>query len=236
MTDTTADACTAYIVNEHSGGTHHCALEAGHHDPEFGTDHAGPVDDNGVRYRWGDDAIGAVPHAASAVVPAADRAALRDRIRLAIARQFLDETGSGRSVDELDDAEFGTLADAVLSVLPAPADRAAALTEAADKLAEFIALHGPTSRTVAGWTGAEAFLRRLATESAVVDRVAAETPPAETHSCEPATATYYCPTSRDTESDCHGGFTVCCDRPDLHRPAVEAQPGKDTETPQPKEA
>ncbi|MDX2749625.1 ParB N-terminal domain-containing protein [Streptomyces scabiei] len=67
---------------------------------------------------------GVVLEGAPTVVPAADRAALRNRIRRAIARQFLDETGSGRSVEELDDAEFGTLADAVLSVLPAPADRA----------------------------------------------------------------------------------------------------------------
>ncbi|MGW0032077.1 hypothetical protein ACWDXD_19905 [Streptomyces sp. NPDC003314] len=41
----------------------------------------------------------------------------RERVRLAIARQWLDETGSGRTVDDLDDAEFGTLADAVLAAL-----------------------------------------------------------------------------------------------------------------------
>jgi hypothetical protein len=68
--------------------------------------------------------------------PAPDRDTLRERIRLAIARQFLAETGSGRTVEELDDAEFGDLADAVLAVLPAPTDqtavRAAALREAAD--------------------------------------------------------------------------------------------------------
>lgn len=41
---------------------------------------------------------------------ATDRAAvLRELVRLAIAKQWLDETGSGRTVDELDDAEFGTL-------------------------------------------------------------------------------------------------------------------------------
>lgn len=59
MTD---NPCTAFIDNEHSGGTHHCVLGAGHRDPEFGADHAGPVDDRGVRYRWSDDAVGAVPH------------------------------------------------------------------------------------------------------------------------------------------------------------------------------
>ena len=49
--------------------------------------------------------------------PTVDRAAVRERVRLAIAKQWLDETGSGRTVDELDDFEFGTLADAVLAAL-----------------------------------------------------------------------------------------------------------------------
>lgn len=38
------------------------------------------------------------------------------------------------------------------------------------------------------------------------------------HVCKPGATVYYCPTSGDTESDCHGGFDQCCDRPDLHRP------------------
>lgn len=29
---------------------------------------------------------------------------------------------------------------------------------------------------------------------------------------------YYCPTSNEVEDDEHGGFDVCCDRPDLHDP------------------
>ncbi|MEU3426620.1 hypothetical protein [Streptomyces gardneri] len=49
--------------------------------------------------------------------PTVDRAAVRERVRLAIAKQWIDETGSGRTVDELDDFEFGTLADAVLAAL-----------------------------------------------------------------------------------------------------------------------
>ncbi len=32
--------------------------------------------------------------------------------------------------------------------------------------------------------------------------------------------TYYCPTSGQDEHAQRGGFDVCCDRPDLHRPAV----------------
>lgn len=67
----------------------------------------------------------------AAVEPPADQTALRDRIRLAIARQWLDEMGSDRTVDELDDAEFGEFADAVLAVLPAPADQAAVDLETA---------------------------------------------------------------------------------------------------------
>jgi hypothetical protein len=62
-------------------------------------------------------------------------------------------------------------------------------------------------------------LRRLAVESAVVDRVAAETPPAETQRCT-----------------CGGRFPLQHLHADTHGPAVEAQPGKDTETPHPKEA
>jgi hypothetical protein len=38
------------------------------------------------------------------------------------------------------------------------------------------------------------------------------------HVCKPGASLYYCPTAGETESDCHGGFDVCCDRPDLHQP------------------
>ncbi|MGW4973190.1 hypothetical protein ACWEP3_25160 [Streptomyces albidoflavus] len=62
----------------------------------------------------------------------ADRPALRETIRLAIARHHLKEFGSDRTVEDLDAAEFG--ADAVMAVLPAPADRASVLREAADRL------------------------------------------------------------------------------------------------------
>lgn len=31
------------------------------------------------------------------------------------------------------------------------------------------------------------------------------------------TDVYWCPTAGEYESASHGGFTVCCDRPDLHR-------------------
>jgi hypothetical protein len=183
MTDTTADACTAYIVNEHSGGTHHCALEAGHHDPEFGTDHAGPVDDNGVRYRWGDDAIGAVPHAASAVVPAADRAALRDRIAEAL-MQWAERNNNPQYASmrrsETVRANAYSRADAIMPVLPAPADRAAVLEEAADAVAADTGFHIRYGAAIDYAEHYAALLRRLAVESAVVDRVAAETPPAET--------------------------------------------------------
>jgi hypothetical protein len=71
----------------------------------------------------------------AAVAPPTNQTALRDRIRLAIARQWLDEMGSDRTVDELDAAEFGEFADAVLAVLPEPADRAAIYAEVAERLA-----------------------------------------------------------------------------------------------------
>ncbi|MFH8581699.1 hypothetical protein [Streptomyces zaomyceticus] len=41
--------------------------------------------------------------------------------------------------------------------------------------------------------------------------------PEPEHVCRPGTSVYYCPASGSTESDCHGGFDVCCSRPDLHR-------------------
>jgi hypothetical protein len=42
------------------------------------------------------------------------------------------------------------------------------------------------------------------------------------HVCKPGASTYFCPTSGEIESDCHGGFDQCCDRPDLHQPARAA--------------
>ena len=40
------------------------------------------------------------------------------------------------------------------------------------------------------------------------------------HVCRPGASVYYCPTGGSTESDCHGGFDVCCDQPDLHQPVI----------------
>ncbi|MFD5491564.1 hypothetical protein ACFWH4_01150 [Streptomyces sp. NPDC127091] len=39
----------------------------------------------------------------------------------------------------------------------------------------------------------------------------------DAHVCKPGASVYYCPTGGETESDCHGGFDVCCARPDLHQ-------------------
>jgi hypothetical protein len=44
------------------------------------------------------------------------------------------------------------------------------------------------------------------------------------HVCKPGATTYFCPASGEMESDCHGGFDQCCDRPDLHRPTAETGP------------
>ncbi|MFE3381348.1 hypothetical protein [Streptomyces anulatus] len=35
--------------------------------------------------------------------------------------------------------------------------------------------------------------------------------------CKPGATVYYCPAANDTESDCHGGFDVCCAAPELHQ-------------------
>lgn len=137
------------------------------------------------------------------VAEVADRAALRDRIAEAVQR--CAEEGNVR---------YQHIAEAALSVLPAPADRAAVLEEAADAPAaecsaqnrnyesgprlciraaqhhgDHIDEHGfHWSDSVAVYPVADGTFRkgvnlgalRLAVESAVVDRVAAETPPAET--------------------------------------------------------
>lgn len=34
--------------------------------------------------------------------------------------------------------------------------------------------------------------------------------------CPAPAPSYFCPTSGEAESPCHGGFDVCCGRPDLH--------------------
>ncbi|NEA52377.1 hypothetical protein [Streptomyces sp. SID10815] len=37
------------------------------------------------------------------------------------------------------------------------------------------------------------------------------------HVCKPGASNYYCPAAEEIESDCHGGFDVCCGHPDLHQ-------------------
>ncbi|MEU9310907.1 hypothetical protein [Streptomyces sp. NPDC048256] len=156
--------------------------------------------------------------AAAVRVPATDRTALTERITKAV--QGVLPMSSSLACE--------VVADAVLAVLPAPADRASVLrdaetalrTEAKRLTCEFNdsdILHedGPAA-TVATWKRAADLLRRLAAEPA------ADTPDQtqDGHVCKPGASTYFCPTSGQTESDCHGGFDQCCDRPDLHTPAV----------------
>ena len=104
------------------------------------------------------------------------------------------------------------------------ADRAAVLREAADAVAAHPGpipwLPGlPKGEGEGFWwdtrdrDAAADLLRRMA------DETATETP----HTCKSGASTYHCPTSGQTESDCHGGFTTCCDRPDLHQPAAGAR-------------
>jgi hypothetical protein len=55
-----SEPCTARIKNQHSD--ERCVLEAGHEDPEYGTEHGGPEHPVRGRLRWSDSAVGAVPH------------------------------------------------------------------------------------------------------------------------------------------------------------------------------
>jgi hypothetical protein len=76
------------------------------------------------------DRLGVELRAVSSAAPPADRAELRDRIRRAVC----EASGFAWDSDMLEPDEYGEVADAVLAVLPAPADRAAILQEAATRL------------------------------------------------------------------------------------------------------
>lgn len=49
-------------------------------------------------------------------------------------------------------------------------------------------------------------------------------PEHDDHACKPDARLYFCPTAGEVESDCHGGFDVCCGRADLHLPIADADP------------
>lgn len=118
--------------------------------------------------------------AASVVVPAADRAALKDRIAAAVQPLLMDTLPNPIAAARADE-----VADEVLSVLPAPADRAAVLTEAADRYQGFLD-NADTSADPRYWTGIRDMvlgLRHIAAESAAERRVAAETPPVPDGRC-----------------------------------------------------
>ena len=211
--------CTARIENEHSNGAHRCVLEAGHQDPEWGADHAAPVNDDGTRYQWSDDAIGAVPHAVSSAgqAPATNHTNLREQIAetLATAEGWTWAHGlQFKDIDTPSAEAYRKLADAVLAALPAPTDRAATLRWAADQIEKAADDH-QDYYVPQGLYDAADRLRRLADETPHTQT--------DTHVCDPGATAYYCPTSGETESNCHGGFTTCCDRPDLHQPAAGAR-------------
>lgn len=101
--------------------------------------------------------------------------ALRDRIAsvaVPFFANFSDEEAAKINAGELadavmaeerDEAQAQANLDALADLLPPPADRAATITEAADALEAYIARY--RSPSIANWTGAVAFLRRLADEA-----------------------------------------------------------------------
>jgi hypothetical protein len=191
--------------------------------------------------------------AASAVVPAADRAALDRRERYAAPLYaIMRENGWDGERTEVVVREMDLVLDAVIAVadaeqaeLSAPADRAAVLTQAErDTLTHALNLAEEEILSLGeGDVETVDSLRRMAVESAAVDQVAAETPPADTgcvhcgHPVRRITGTLATWWVHDP-----GGHTVCNPQQAATSPratpgpAVVAQPGKDTETPQPKEA
>ncbi|MBE4735741.1 ParB N-terminal domain-containing protein [Streptomyces caniscabiei] len=105
----------------------------------------------------------------------ADRAALRDRIRRAVC----EAEGFAWDSDMLEPDEYGDVADMVLSVLPAPADRAAVLSDAERTMLGWALDQAQlrmwkTGKHTAEEQAALVSLRRMAVESAAVDRVAAD--------------------------------------------------------------
>jgi hypothetical protein len=95
-----------------------------------------------------------------------------------------------------------------LGLLPAPADRAAVLAEAIARVEDPQERAKTTTGLGLGWESARDVLRRMAVESAAVDRVAAETPPAETetvHACPPDGS----------------GLTPCCGRTPFELPRTD---------------
>ena len=143
------------------------------------------------------EAAMAVANAEHAVVePPADRAALRDRIRRAVC----EAEGFMWNTELLEPDEYGEVADAVLAVLPEPADRATVLREEADRIdatrADFpIAVQNgitwataelrrhatecPQCGTTGACNGGPCPLRRMADETATTETLAAALSPAE---------------------------------------------------------
>lgn len=108
--------------------------------------------------------------AVSSVPPPADRAALRDRIAEALER-----------ADYRPDMRRGDLADAIMPVLPAPADRAAVLCEAADRYATLVDQNEAYELAEHGEIDHESRLQFEAVRDVVTGlrRMAAEEQPAE---------------------------------------------------------
>jgi hypothetical protein len=101
-------------------------------------------------------------HAASPA-PATDQTALREAIR----RAACEAEGFAWDSDMLEPDEYGEVADAVLAVLPASADRAAVRAEAFDEAAEKLAHLDPVKAALAGqhaWKDAAGILRHMAVQ------------------------------------------------------------------------
>lgn len=56
-------------------------------------------------------------------------------------------------------------------------------------------------------------------------------PADDSHVCKAGATVYFCPTAGETESDCHGGFDVCCDRTDLHQKLARCSTAAFRDTP-----
>ncbi|MEV4415005.1 hypothetical protein [Catellatospora sp. NPDC049609] len=91
----------------------------------------------------------------------------------------------------------------------AAADRITAADDLATSRAERIRAEAARS---SAWL-APAYRDDTQTFAAIIDK------PEHTPTCPDL---YYCPTSGEVESGCHGGFDTCCAAPQLHQPGPDA--------------
>ncbi|MEV6180161.1 hypothetical protein [Streptomyces sp. NPDC052015] len=161
--------------------------------------------------------------AVSPVPPPADRAALRDRIAEALMRWAEgnnDQRYASMRRPETVRANAYSRADAVLAVLPEPADRAAVLAEAIRRVEDPVERAKTTIGLGLGWESARDVLRRMAAE----EQPAVGEQPETQETLPPSKGPEYTPCACDhiePEHEPNAGACWSCDC-EAYRPAPAA--------------